>query len=181
MKKKTVSAAELEKLQQRIDTLQKILNKKKQLLPENSALLKAPKKGNVGWGIQTLQKPDGFLYFAPTNEHLSIASDNSGNAFATKGLADLYSQALNTLLLLRRQLGTQPPSESAQTLLTVKKDKTTGNFVIHCSQMDNKITKLCHVSPCFQDKDLAMQAVNSIGEQRILHMFRTLHGYFERA
>lgn len=96
---------------------------------------------------------------------------NHGNNFQSEELADAYAEAFDTLLLLRHQPGTVAPTGAIQWLISVNFYLTTCSTLME----DNKFKKLTRITPCFASEEHAKQAIETVGEERILRMFKTLH------
>lgn len=94
--------------------------------------------------------------------------------FATEDQAEAYADALNTLLLLRRQPGTVPAKHDTPRYLIRLDDSGTVGLVIESKRfLENQAT---YLSPCFTDAGSARTALDALGAERILAMFKTLHG-----
>lgn len=85
--------------------------------------------------------------------------------------ADAYADALDTLLRLRHQPGTEAATSIARQFLVVIKDGAAD-----VDYYTNGECKLERISPCFATESDAKAAIDTIGADRILRMFHTLHG-----
>lgn len=99
-----------------------------------------------------------------------------GSIFQTETLAREYSRAINIMLLLRHQPGSVPSTDDAQCQIEVKRDGSTGEFILEYPVRIDKATKMNKFSPCFVTEQAARDAVQAVGEERLLHMFKTLSG-----
>lgn len=82
-----------------------------------------------------------------------------------------YADALDTLLLLRHQPGTEAASDGKdQWLIDTSDDGLTLDYWMGAH------FKLRFISPCFASDADAQAAIDTIGADRILRMFHTLHG-----
>lgn len=82
-----------------------------------------------------------------------------------------YAESLNTLVQLRQQEGTVPPRSGKQALIVARGigEKVTPVFY---GDMEKKVE--C-ISPCFSSYEYAIRAIQNIGAERILRMFKQLH------
>ena len=104
---------------------------------------------------------------------LDNCHSNDGNLFPTEQIAKDYAKALNTMLLLRRCEGTIPVTSSRQYVIRYINDEV---WVDSFNDFRAKIELIC---PCFDTKENAELAIKKIGEDNILHMFKTFHGIYE--
>ena len=81
-----------------------------------------------------------------------------------------YSKAVETMLLLRRQPGSSAAKDGDQYVICTRNTgfRIEKWFAVEC--------KTEFISPCFASKQAAQAAIDSIGKDRIIHMFNTLHG-----
>lgn len=92
-----------------------------------------------------------------------------------ENISDEYFKAFKTFILLRHQEGTEVPlDEEMQYLIRLNKDR--GLYVDVWQRIGNKVTA---ISPCFRTVDHAEKAINFIGKENIIHMFKTFHGIYE--
>lgn len=95
-----------------------------------------------------------------------------GNIFPTRALANAYAKAFNTFLLLRHQPGTEPASDEYDQYFIRLRSGGDGAQVDPIGCKDYKMTEM---SPCFSTHAMAQAAITAVGEDNILHMFRTFH------
>jgi hypothetical protein len=90
--------------------------------------------------------------------------------FKTHEQRDAYASAIDTLIELRRQPGTEKPNGNRQWVIA--------NFEegIDVSDHYSKQLKLDMVSPCFSTEAQAQSAFEKIGADRLKQMFNCLHG-----
>lgn len=142
-------------------------------LPEPAlpdALIKSPTVGK-GYGRITHSPAHGFstssIYVLRPEQDIC----DQGNLFIDTELTRAYAQALDTLLLLRRQPGTEVPSIRSQYQLEFLAE---GNLVVARNQ--RIAYKLTQISPCFKSDYWAQRALSTVGLPRIKRMFEVLHG-----
>lgn len=106
-----------------------------------------------------------------------------GNLFQTRQLANDYAEAFDTFLLLRHQPGTVPPTGYSQFALELFKNydydrderQERGEVFIKIISRANMSSKLNKFSPMFGTLEDARGAIETIGEERLIHMFKTFH------
>jgi len=99
-----------------------------------------------------------------------------GNLFQSEVIAKAYAEALDTLLLLRHQ----PGSERACGDRTQYIIRLTGDMGrLRVAGFDDTRLKAEYVTPCFVSQHWADLAIETVGADRILRMFKTLHGVYE--
>lgn len=92
-----------------------------------------------------------------------------------ENISNNYYGALQTFILLRQQEGSEVPLDGEmQYLIRLNKDR--GLYVDVWQRIGNKVTA---ISPCFRTVDHAEKAINFIGKENIIHMFKTFHGIYE--
>ena len=88
-------------------------------------------------------------------------------------VAHAYADALDTLLMLRHQPGSEVArDEEAQWAIECSDDGKS----LRLSSWGCINYKVPYLSPCFSTREAAQAAIDTIGADRILRMFRTLHG-----
>jgi hypothetical protein len=99
---------------------------------------------------------------------------NHGNFFQSAEVARAYADAIDTLLLLRHQPGTQEcfAGDSPFVIRFVHSEAV-------CVDHLAAIEAIGGISPCFQTASQAKAAICEIGADRLLRMFKTLHGIYE--
>lgn len=136
-----------------------------------------------------LTKPEpgsGKTYFAVTGNGISplhtyaytaIATSPSayqqGSIFQTQTLAEAYAQAIETMLLLRHQPGTVPANSGTYVLRVVTHYGQP--ILIKPDTWNSTGFVASFISPCFDTEADAIAAINTVGEERILRMFKTFH------
>lgn len=86
-----------------------------------------------------------------------------------------YRKAVYTLIELRTMDGTTKP-EDVVTQYVVCVGYHNHMLVIEVDTWFSEDNKLNQISPCFRTEDQALAAIQKIGEDRLMHMFKTLHG-----
>ena len=94
---------------------------------------------------------------------------------ADKNILDEYYKAFKTFLLLRQQEGSEPPKDGEQWCI-VCNSSTVELYVSSFIHQDNKINRLI---PSFKTVEYAQKAINFVGEENIIHMFKTFHGIYD--
>lgn len=94
------------------------------------------------------------------------------DVFPTYEQRNAYAEAIDTLLLLQKQPGTQRPNGSRQYLFEY-------NFAGNSVDVDwyqSIRYKYSFIGPCFTTKEYAERALWTVGKDRIIRMILTLHG-----
>lgn len=102
--------------------------------------------------------------------HSTIGGVMVHDAVETQEIADAWAEALDTLLLLRQQPGTVAPSNDYQYVLEYDEDQIITDW------FSSKRYKFTRISPCFTSEARARIAMSAVGEERLIRMFRVLHG-----
>lgn len=97
-----------------------------------------------------------------------------GNIFQSEELAQAYADAIDTMLMLRHQPGTCPPSAKKNQWMIWPSDEKCNSLEFFTFYY--LASKCSMISPCFNSKDDALQAIEVVGKTRILNMFKTFHG-----
>lgn len=165
----TVSEAkrELAQIAERQAELQKIVD------AAPKSLLTKPGAGSreVYWTIEAKFNTGGYKPFVLEANSIHPEVYAGGNVFTDCDTADAYADALDTLLMLRHQPGTEAVNYfSEQFMVTVDVNR------VYAIGMYPDMRKITRISPCFATLDHAQAAIDTIGADRILRMFRTLHG-----
>lgn len=101
--------------------------------------------------------------------------DDGPLRFPSQTVCADYCAALTTLILLRQQPGTVPPTNHKQYALEVP--LSNGAFSVKVNSYQWVQSKLSLLSPTFDTVDSAADAIKAIGEARLLSMFYTLAHY----
>lgn len=147
-------------LQEEIEKLQEVVRNPPQILTDASHL--------QGFTIH-----GGSLgEFLPIQRTFAEVEPKGGNNFfSTMEEAENWAKAIDTVLLLRRQFGTEQPRHDIwQFCLTPSHESV---VVVGCLRL---VHKLPNISPCFVTSEDAKLAIQNIGEPRLLQMFNTFHG-----
>lgn len=114
--------------------------------------------------IDCIFMDEGALY----NYH-----SKDGNLFPTEQIAKDYAKALNTMLLLRRCEGTIPATSSRQYVIRYIDNEV---WVDSFNDFGAKVEMIC---PCFDTQENTEAAIEQIGKDNIIRMFKTFHGIYE--
>jgi len=161
--------AELQKnitdAQKQAEELQKQINE-----PEKpKALLERVEEGSV----------DAYYYFTSMNDIALATANNTspntykGTVFTTQEQAENYRKAFEVFLELRRCEGSEVVSTDTQFVIRPF-DSTVD--CIEVAESTHCAAKASDISPCFDSRESANRAINKLGAENILHMFRTFHG-----
>jgi hypothetical protein len=112
--------------------------------------------------------------FINKNEHYYA----SGNVFQSESIAAAHVEAINTMLLLRHQPGTEKVKDEVGQQYIRPNQNLSGLEFVSGGEGPAKF-KCWMISPCFVNKNYAEAAVIVIGAERILRMFKTLRGIYE--
>lgn len=176
--KKSEAARKAEQVRQEIERAQEQLRQLEEILnaPEGApSLLVKPEiaGGKTYWALET----NAFGEFQVGRR--SAASEEKkyywhGNIFMDEEQAGSYAEALDTLLLLRHQPGTQPATRDTQFQLEVVGEG--GRLCMRAYERTVREAKMQKLSPCFNTGEDAAAAISAVGEGRVLRMMQTLHG-----
>lgn len=167
--------------QQALDRLSALENEAKALrdiieAPEkqDSLLTKpVPESDEKYYTIGGIPPLGGFTPIARTARTLENKC-LGGNFFQSQEIAGHYAKALNTFLLLRHQPGTDVPSDGrGQWFIELHEDNLLIGMVCRIEY------KINGISPPFTTRYFAEQAINAVGKDNIIHMFKTFHGIYE--
>lgn len=96
-----------------------------------------------------------------------------GAIFQSGELAVAHADAINTMLLLRHQPGSEEATGMMQFLIEVI--GAAGCLEVRTMARSDRAAKMNKLSPCFVTRDAAEQALQIVGADRVLTMFKTLH------
>lgn len=166
---KTAALARLTTLEAEANEIRKILE-----APERAASLltkPVPLSGSEYWRLDKNTCTAGFN----TQDDRAVDSTSypGGNIFQSEKLAKDYAEAINTMLLLRHQPGTEPVSGRDQYVIQPSGALTVVEAICYL----NPNMKLARLSPSFSTKDHAIAAIESVGMARIMKMFKDLHHF----
>lgn len=172
--------ARLKELQAQAASIQIEVQTLRKIMEAPDSLLTKPVPGSKqDYWIVGSGGPDGFNVEwcgAYTKEPEPYSS---GNIFQSEECAENYAKAMDTLLLLRHQPGTEPAKDT-RTQFVIEPDwqlSEEGNpsLYIKARELGGLIYKMARVSPCFKTMKDAKNAIEVVGAEAILHMFKTLH------
>lgn len=93
------------------------------------------------------------------------------SSFESPLIANQYQEAFETMILLRQQPGSEAAKNDAQYSIFVEEGKITCSILFECIN-----SKMTEISPCFATQEDAQLAIDTVGAERILRMFKILHG-----
>lgn len=126
--------------------------------------------------IQSPEYNDGCYFLTDETECFTAAEywndeDAKNNMwFADKEQAERYAEALSTFILLRKQEGTEPAKDNMQWVIELDDE---GNICFE--DWESAGAKLRCISPCFNSRENAHKAIENLGEERIVNMFKYFH------
>jgi len=96
------------------------------------------------------------------------------NMFSCHVIANRYKEAFETMILLRQQPGSEISKEDVvQFIISIN---GIGKIFLFIEAHDDFILKIDRISPCFASEEDAQRAIDTVGAERILRMFKILHG-----
>lgn len=169
----TDALTKLAQLEKETKELRAILEK-----PESAGSLltkPVPGKHEPFWFLS--ESDDGLLLLPHEGQSSTSSKEfyKVGNIFQSEAIAQAYAEAIDTMLLLRHQDGTEEITAKIQYVIEP-------NDSIHGVYIENWLTTWCKlrlISPCFVTEEAAQSAIATIGAERILRMFKTFHGIYE--
>ncbi|OWT55252.1 hypothetical protein [Candidimonas nitroreducens] len=132
-----------------------------------------PGSGDKYWEINNFGGQLASMSCEALDEHQQRYQH--GTIFQTKGLAAAYARAIDTMLRLRHQPGTESPSNKIQATIEVERGDDQSVASIYVTVREDVCNKTRGISPCFDTKEHAQSAIDTIGADRILEMFKTFH------
>lgn len=113
--------------------------------------------------------------FTIFNNHVSTdGGPDKNNTFQSKDIAEQYKEAIGTLIALRHQDGTVPAKNGPKQFVLRFADRTSCDKLA-VEVYENRGYKMEYLSPCFESKEAALAAMESVGEDRIVRMHKILH------
>ncbi len=137
--------------------------------PATSLLTKPmPRSGKEYWSITFI---NGGV--CANTAFAGFATDyiDKGNMFQSKALGEAYADAVNTMLLLRHQPGTVSNKYEHQFVICIAGSGTS----IEILSYDDFTCIASRISPAFKYEADAKKAIEAVGSDRILRMFKTFH------
>lgn len=156
---------------QRIEQLEKELAELKAQHTAAPSLLTKPMPGSGAayWGLRASTRR-GFCAEPSLARVTDPAFYNHGYFFQSKALSDAYAEAIDTMLLLRHQPGTVS-AKAGDTKYLIRTELQGEEIVI--TNADGDFTDL--LCPAFSTEAHAKAAIDTLGADRILRMFKVLH------
>ena len=117
----------------------------------------------VVWNVANSKQPEYYSH---------------GNLFQREELANDYAQAFDTLLLLRHQPGTVPAHDTGNQVIIEPdwpRSEHKQDLYIKARELNGLTYKMARVSPCFKTLEDAKNAIEVVGAEALMHMFKTLH------
>lgn len=81
-----------------------------------------------------------------------------------------YAEALTTFILLRKQPGSEAVKDERQYTIETENGDVLGIYPV-----TTEYWKFVCISPCFNSEEAARKAIETVGEERILNMFKYFH------
>ena len=164
---KAEAIAQVQRLEEELNKLKAIINK-----PDELVLTTVDGKEILTSGKEMARIGTSDGLFEGYRSIIYHPKDKSnGNILSSEPVAKEWAKAINTMFLLRRQ-----PGVKAATKDTVQYLLYQGCGSVRVTQYQSLDSKLYFVSPCFENDKLAHLAITTVGEETILHMFKTLQG-----
>lgn len=123
---------------------------------------------------EILSKPDSLLpvELGTVGSRAQVAF---GGEFAGSNDLSGYLAAFRTMIDLRAQPGTVKPNDNWQYVLRPTASLSVPNTtLVEVVRRKDKFSKMNYLSPCFGTENAAMLAINKVGSNRIIAMFKTL-------
>lgn len=122
--------------------------------------------------LQVIEAPDEAVEKKPLLDH-SFAAElvYPANRLLESRVSKAYEEAINTLLDLRRQPGSEAPIDGKRQWFI--------NGAGHAVSRFGNEYKICMVCPPFGTQESAEAARDVVGLDRVLRMYNTLHGRYE--
>lgn len=119
-----------------------------------------------------------FYYIQDTDTEFSCEYSDYGwspegneTHFADEEQCKRYAEALTTFILLRKQPGSEVANDNSQYIIKLKPWGTNPEVEYYSTVG----YKLMNISPCFNSEESARKAIETLGEERILNMFKYFH------
>lgn len=119
---------------------------------------------------EQLNKPEYKALFDLSNQNKSYIWA-SRFVYPDQDTAKAYHEAFSVLLALRGCHGSEPVSDKEQYFISPNESISPR---ILCSRFVGD--KVSEISPSFDTRQNAQNAINSVGEEHIINMFKTFHG-----
>lgn len=97
---------------------------------------------------------------------------SSRNVYPNQEMANAYDKAFKTMIELRKCQGTEPANDNVQYFIVPRLDT---NILVAVSSK-HLSGKCSEISPMFDTEDNLNAAIESVGKENILDMFKTFHG-----
>ena len=156
MTNKQEAKQQLEKLEAEVQKLKEIINK-----PEKA--------------VSLLEDGEWLMCLQPYHWRYGTQPVDPFN-FESSSIAQSYSEAFNTMLALRKCEGS----------CTTVNGKDQWSIDIDVSLKDTEIyaylgnySKIIALSPSFSSKEYTQAAIDKVGKENIVKMFKTLHGIYD--
>lgn len=154
---------EIQSIKDQIEILmQKVADLEKE--PKVKQLIQDAEVNDVGYCISDY----GIEYSC--SQHHYDEDDDYLTSFADEDQCERYAEALTTFILLRKQPGTEPVCESMQFVISNNYDLS-----LCIDVYNSKHIKTTRLSPCFDSEENAKEAIEKVGKDRILRMFKYFH------
>lgn len=177
----TTKQEQLDKMKTNLEALQSSMQKLKQEIQKEETEKKQERvfgflpeagSGKSYYGLIATGSSVGFGLFQPNLKHAICGGTNNykGLFWKTEQEAQSFADAMNTFLELRTLEGVKG-FEVAKPNWVISINHTLTRFTAN-----NELYGCDFLSPAFKTEDLAEQAIQTIGEGRLKHMFKVLSG-----
>lgn len=129
--------------------------------------------------IPTPEKGQTFYYMSESeNGKLGVSETTRtngahANMFHVKQAAEKHIAAWETLIMLRKQPGSEPTEDKKFQWMIEYDIEANKPVVIRRFVLNSKVTR---ISPAYASEDAANKAIRAVGAGKIVGMFKTLHG-----
>lgn len=144
-----------EKLQQQLEQLQKTID---------DAQKQAEKIR------EELNKPEYKALFDLSDQFKQYVL-SSRFLYPDQETAKAYHEALDTFIQLRKCHGSEPVTDTEQYFISP--NESVSPRILSSRFIGDKVSE---ISPAFDTRQNAQNAINSVGEENIINMFKTFHG-----
>lgn len=119
---------------------------------------------------EQLNKPEYKALFDLSNQNKSYVWA-SRFVYPDQDTAKAYHEAFGTLIQLRKCHGSEPVSDKEQHFISL--NHSNNLRILRSRFVGDKVSE---ISPAFDTQENAQKAIESIGEENIINMFKTFHG-----
>lgn len=158
-------AEQIAKLKKQVEALQRTIESMEN---NKSCLIRSPDASSTYEGAYIIGRDEIFDFEI---DYVATIAGCTTMHFLDEDQCKRYANALTTFILLRKQPGSEVAVEGrVQYLIGVN---YAGEICVHFyEKLGNKVTE---ISPCFDSVQSAWCAVEVLGKDRILNMFKYFH------